>query len=150
MNETGTRNPGCAIDAAGLTTSGIVHYNLAAAALVEQAISRGEARLTAHGALAAKTGSHTGRSPKDKHIVRDATTAATVWWDSNREMSPAHFGALFDDFREHLAARDLFVQDLVGGADRDHSLRTRVVTEYAWHSLFIRNLLIRPEPGELE
>ena len=65
-------------------------------------------------------------------------------------MSPAHFEALLDDFREHLAARDLFVQDLIGGADRSHSLRTRVVTEYAWHSLFIRNLLIRPDAGELE
>ena len=147
MNETGKRNPACGIDAAGLTTSGIVHYNLAAAALTEQAIRRDEARLTAHGALAAETGSHTGRSPKDKYIVRDALTASTVWWDNNRAMSPAHFGALLDDFRAHLAARDLFVQDLIGGADRSHSLRTRVVTEYAWHSLFIRNLLIRPDAG---
>ena len=77
MNETGKRNPACGIDAAGLTTSGTVHYNLAAAALTEEAIRRGEARLTAHGALAAETGSHTGRSPKDKHIVRDALTASS-------------------------------------------------------------------------
>src|SRR4051794_28287780 len=109
MNETGKRNPACGIAAAGLTTSGIVHYNFAAAALTEEAIRRGEARLTAHGALVATTGSHTGRSPKDKHIVRDALTASSIWWDNNREMSPAHFGTLLDDFRKHLAARDLFV-----------------------------------------
>ena len=149
MNETGTRNPTCGIGTAGLTTSGMVHYNLAAAALTEQAIRRNEARLTAHGALVAATGSHTGRSPKDKYIVRDGLTASTVWWDNNKEMSPAHFDALLDDFRAHLASRDLFVQDLIGGADRRHSLRTRVVTEYAWHSLFIRNLLIRPDANAL-
>ena len=149
MNETGTRNPACGIGTAGLTTSGMVHYNLAAAALTEQAIRRNEARLTAHGALVAATGSHTGRSPKDKYIVRDGLTASTVWWDNNKEMSPAHFDALLDDFRAHLASRDLFVQDLIGGADRRHSLRTRVVTEYAWHSLFIRNLLIRPDANAL-
>jgi len=150
MNETGKRNPACGIIAAGLTTSGIVHYNLGAAALTEQAIRRGEARLTAHGALAAQTGSHTGRSPKDKHIVRDAMTASSVWWDNNRAMSPEHFGVLLDDFRSHLAARDLFVQDLVGGADATFSLRTRVITEFAWHSQFIRNLLIRPGVSEIE
>ena len=150
MKQIGIFNPACRIEVAGLTTSGTVHYNFSAASLVEEAVRRREARLTAHGALAAETGRHTGRSPNDKHIVRDALTDETVWWDNNRAMSPAHFEALSDDFRKHLASRDLFVQDLIGGADRSHRMRTRVVTEQAWHSLFIRNLLIRPEPGELE
>ncbi len=64
-------------------------------------------------------------------------------------MTPAQFDALLADFLAHAAARDLFVQDLIGGADRAISLPTRVVTEYAWHSLFIRNLLIRPDAAEL-
>ncbi len=64
-------------------------------------------------------------------------------------MSPAHFDALLADFRAHAPSRDLFVQDLIGGADQRHSLPTRVITEYAWHSLFIRNLLIRPAAAEL-
>src|SRR6476646_3539258 len=143
--EIGKRAPHDGLAALGLSTSGTVACNLGAARLVEAALARGEARLTADGALVATTGRHTGRSPRDKHIVRDAKTDATVWWDNNRAMSRAHFDALYADFRAHLSGRDLFVQDLIGGADRDHSLKVRVVNELAWHSLFIRNLLIRPD-----
>src|SRR6185369_13542182 len=99
MTEIGKRNPDCGLGTAGLTTAGTVAYNLGAAELVESALARREARLTAHGALAAETGRHTGRSPRDKHIVRDARTEATVWWDNNRAMSPAHFDTLHGDFR---------------------------------------------------
>ncbi|WP_394888368.1 phosphoenolpyruvate carboxykinase [Mesorhizobium sp. AaZ16] len=150
MTEIGKRNPGCGIDRAGLTTSGDVHYNLGAAALYEQAIRRGEARLTAHGALVAYTGQHTGRSAKDKFVVRSAATEPHVWWDNNKPISEAHFDALLADFTAHAAGKDLFVQDLVGGADESQKLATRVVTEYAWHSLFIRNLLIRPKAKDLD
>ncbi|WP_353643943.1 phosphoenolpyruvate carboxykinase [Mesorhizobium sp. WSM2239] len=150
MTETGKRNPACGIDAAGLKTTGRVHYNFNAAALYEEAIRRGEARLTAHGALVAYTGQHTGRSAKDKFVVRSAATEADVWWDNNKRMSEAHFDALLTDFTAHAAGKDLFVQDLVGGADENQKLPTRVVTEYAWHSLFIRNLLIRPSAEQLD
>ncbi|MGB3416500.1 MAG: phosphoenolpyruvate carboxykinase [Mesorhizobium sp.] len=150
MSETGKRNPACGIDRIGLTTKGTVHYNFGVAALCEEAIRRGEARLSAHGALVALTGQHTGRSAKDKFIVRDEATDGQVWWDQNRAMTPAQFDALLEDFRAHAADRDLFVQDLVGGADADLSLPTRVITELAWHSQFIRNLLIRPEPAALD
>ncbi|WP_192178338.1 phosphoenolpyruvate carboxykinase [Mesorhizobium amorphae] len=147
MSEAGKRNPACKID---LETTGVVRYNFSAAALYEEAIGRGEARLTAHGALVAETGQHTGRSPKDKFVVRDATTAPHVWWDNNKAISPAEFDTLLADFRTHAADKDLYVQDLVGGADAELKLPTRVITEFAWHSLFIRNLLIRPEADELE
>src|SRR5690606_11236061 len=113
-------------------------------------IRRNEARLSAHGALVAETGQHTGRSPKDKFVVRDAGTEPHVWWDNNKAMSPAQFDTLFADFLAHAADKDLFVQDLVGGADSAFSLPVRVVTELAWHSLFIRNLLIRPDGAALE
>ena len=144
MTEIGLRNPDNGIDICGLKTSGTVHYNLGPAELVEHALRRGEARLTAHGALVATTGQHTGRSPKDKFVVRDADTDAQVWWDNNKPMSPEQFALLHEDFLAHAADLDLYVQDLVGGADQANSLPTRVVTEYAWHSHFIRNLLIRP------
>ncbi|MBA3448382.1 MAG: phosphoenolpyruvate carboxykinase [Pseudaminobacter sp.] len=150
MIETGRRNPDFGIDRHGLKTSGAVHYNLGAAELYEEAIRRGEARLTADGALVALTGRHTGRSAKDKFVVRDTETGPHVWWDNNKPMAREHFDALHADFIAHAAARDLFVQDLVGGADPDQKLPSRIITEYAWHSLFIRNLLIRPEPGELD
>ncbi|PAP96773.1 phosphoenolpyruvate carboxykinase [Mesorhizobium wenxiniae] len=150
MSEAGKRNPAWAIDRIGLKTTAAVRYNFGEAALYEEAVRRGEARLTAHGALVAETGQHTGRSPKDKFVVRDETTGPHVWWDNNKAMSSAQFETLLADFRAHAADKDLYVQDLVGGADEDLKLTTRVVTELAWHSLFIRNLLIRPEAAELE
>ena len=151
MNEIGTRNPACGIDTAGLTTSGTVHYNLAAAALTEQAIRRGEARLTAHGALVADTGQHTGRSPKDKFIVRDAATDVDGLVGQQQGRCRRRISTRCSPISARTApTSDLFVQDLIGGADRSHSLPTRVVTEFAWHSLFIRNLLIRPDASELD
>ena len=144
MNETGTRNPKCGIDASGLKTDGAVHYNLLAADLYEHALCRGEAKLTAHGALLAETGQHTGRSAKDKFIVREADTESAIWWDNNNAITRGQFDTLRDDMTRHAAGLDLFVQDLMGGADEAHLLPVRVITEFAWHSLFIRNLLIRP------
>jgi phosphoenolpyruvate carboxykinase (ATP) len=150
MKEIGVRNRGCGIDTIGLTGTGTVRYNLEEAELYEEAIRRGEAKLTADGALVAYTGQHTGRSAKDKFIVRDGATDGAIWWDSNKPMSPAHFELLLSDFLEHAKGRDLFVQDLIGGADAEHALPSRVITEFAWHSLFIRNLLIRPARESLE
>src|SRR5690606_2169437 len=91
MKEFGLRNPGNGIETCGLKTSGNIYYNFGAAELAEHSIRRGEARLTAHGALVAYTGQHTGRSPKDKFVVRDAHTEATLWWDNNRAMSAENF-----------------------------------------------------------
>lgn len=150
MNETGTRNPACGIESNGLKTTGNVYYNFQAAALYEEALRRGEARLSADGALVAETGQHTGRSAKDKFVVRTADTEDAVWWDNNKPISQEHFEALYADFVKQAADRDLFVQDLVGGADPENSLPVRVVTEYAWHSMFIRNLLLRPEVEALD
>ncbi len=149
MSELGIRNPACGIGSIGLKTTGTVRYNLGAADLYEEAIRRGEARLTAGGALVAETGQHTGRSPKDKFVVRDANTEPHIWWDNNKGMTQAQFDTLLGDFLAHAAKKDLFVQDLVGGADAELQLPTRVITEFAWHSLFIRNLLIRPEQAAL-
>jgi phosphoenolpyruvate carboxykinase (ATP) len=150
MSEVGKRNSACAIDHIGLKTTGVVRYNFGAAALYEESIRCGEARLTAHGALVAETGQHTGRSPKDKFVVRDDATEPHIWWDNNKAMSPAQFDTLLADFQAHAADKDLYVQDLIGGADEKLKLPTRVITELAWHSLFIRNLLIRPDAAELE
>lgn len=149
MKETGIRNAAASITTSGLKDISAVFYNLGPAELYEESIRRGEAELTAHGALIARTGQHTGRSAKDKFVVRDASTEPQVWWDNNKAMSQESFDTLYADFIEHARGKELFVQDLIGGADVDYSLRTRVITEYAWHSLFIRNLLIRPDAGAL-
>ena len=131
-----------------LAVSGSVRHNLSATELIEIAVRRGEGRLAATGAFVALTGIHTGRSPNDKFTVRDGTTDATVWWDNNKPLSPAHFDALYGDFLAHARDRELFVHDLNAGADPAQRLRVRVFTEYAWHGAFIRYLL--REPGERE
>ncbi|MBP0615553.1 phosphoenolpyruvate carboxykinase [Jiella mangrovi] len=150
MDQIGTHNPQSGIETTGLEGLSSIRWNLPEAELVEIALRRGEARLTAHGALVATTGKHTGRSAKDKFIVRDETTDPIVWWDNNAAMAPEAFERLYDDFKEMAKGRDLFVQDLIGGADPANSITVRVVTEYAWHSLFIRNLLIRPSKEALQ
>ena len=114
--------------------------------LVEQAVRRGEGLLAKDGPLVVETGKHTGRSAKDKFIVRDAETESTIWWDNNKSMSPEHFAALKADFLAALAEKEtLFVQDLFGGSQPEHRVRVRVINELAWHNLFIRTLLVRPD-----
>ena len=90
-----------------------------------------------------KTGAHTGRSAKDKFTVRDAETENQVWWETNASITPEQFDTLWQDFKAHMDGKDVFVQQLFGGADLDHRLPVRVVNELAWHSLFIRHLLCK-------
>ncbi|MGE5720944.1 MAG: phosphoenolpyruvate carboxykinase [Sphingomonadales bacterium] len=127
-----------------------VHANLGVASLVEHAVRREEGLLAKHGPLVVKTGKHTGRSAQDKFIVRDAETENTIWWDNNKAMTPEQFATLKADFLAAVDQLDThYVQDLFGGSQPEHRVRVRVVTELAWHSLFIRTLLVRPEPEEL-
>ncbi|GAA0740969.1 phosphoenolpyruvate carboxykinase [Sphingomonas sp. ABOLD] len=135
----------------GIATSAVLHWNLITAPLVEHAIQRGEGSLAAEGPLVVATGRHTGRSARDKFIVRDAETETSVWWGkTNQAMTPAHFAALKADFLAELGKRDeLFVQDLYGGSQPEHRVQVRVINELAWHNLFIRTMLVRPEPEAL-
>ncbi len=145
MTNIGLFNSGHGAEAIGLRNLKAVHWNLEAPRLYEEALRRREAELARGGALVATTGSHTGRSPKDKFVVRDASTESEVWWENNGAITPEQFETLFQDFLAHAEGRELFAQDLHGGADPCHRVKARVFTELAWHSLFIRNLLIRPE-----
>lgn len=124
-------------------------HDLEAAQLYEQALKRNEGLIARSGALVVETAPHTGRSPNDKFIVRDALTDKSVWWDNNQSMSPAQFDRLYDDMSQHMRERDIFTQNLLCCAAREHQLRIRVHAEFAWHSLFIRNLLIRPARAEM-
>jgi phosphoenolpyruvate carboxykinase (ATP) len=149
MQEVGVRNPSIGCETFGFKGLKTLYWNQNAPALYEYSVSRGEAVITAGGALVAETGIHTGRSPKDKFVVLDEETRDTVWWDNNGQISREQFDLLLSDFLDHAQGRELFAQDLYGGADETHRLPVRVYTEYAWHSLFIRNLLLRPETTEL-
>ena len=124
--------------------------NTSSIALYEMAVARGEGHLTANGALSVETGQHTGRSARDKFIVRDAVTDPVIWWDNNQSMKAEHFEVLYADMLAHAEGRDLFQQDLFAGADPAYRLPVRVYVEYAWHALFIRYLLRAPEAGELQ
>jgi phosphoenolpyruvate carboxykinase (ATP) len=134
-----------------IETRAKIHANLGTADLVEHAVRRNEGQLAKHGPLVVKTGQHTGRSAKDKFIVRDAETENTVWWGkSNVAMTPEHFAALKADFLAALADKpELYVADLFGGSQPEHRVNVRVINELAWHNLFIRTLLVRPTAGEL-
>ena len=149
MKTIGEFNAAHGPEAIGLTGLAAVHWNLEAPRLYEESLRRGEAQLARGGALVATTGNHTGRSPKDKYVVRDAGTENEIWWDNNGSITPEQFATLLDDFRAHARGKELFAQDLYGGADPAHRVQARVYTELAWHSLFIRNLLIRPERDAL-
>ncbi|MDJ0637775.1 MAG: phosphoenolpyruvate carboxykinase [Paracoccaceae bacterium] len=146
----GRVNPGQTLETQGISGLGEVHYNLMEPDLVAKAICRGEGELGQGGAILVSTGKFTGRSPKDKHIVKTDSVADTIWWENNAAMTEEGFDTLHADMLEHMKGREYFVQDLYAGADPTYRLDVRLVTELAWHSLFIRHMLRRPEREELD
>ena len=134
-----------------IATRADIVANLTTAPLIEHAVRNGEGLLSRDGPFVVATGAHTGRSANDKFIVRDATTEDTIWWGKvNKAMAPEHFAALKDDFFAALAGKDrLYVQHLFGGSQPAHRVSVQVVTEFAWHSLFVRTMLVRPTADEL-
>jgi len=139
------------LDRQGIATDAQIFANLGTSPLVEHAVRNGEGLLAKDGPFVVATGKHTGRSAKDKFIVKDAETENTVWWGkTNVAMSPEHFAALKADFFAELAKRDkLYVADLFGGSQPEFRVNVRVINELAWHNLFIRTLLVRPSEAEL-
>ena len=126
-----------------------IHANLTPPALIEHALQRSEGALTDAGAFAAVTAPHTGRSPKDKFLIEEPGSADRIWWEKNPRLDPAAFERLHEDVRAYLDARELFVQDLFGGADPAYRVPVRFITPNAWHALFVRNMFIRAVPAEL-
>jgi phosphoenolpyruvate carboxykinase (ATP) len=145
------RIPNRGLDAQGIVTPAEILWNLTTAPLVEHSVRRGEGLLAKDGPLVVRTGKHTGRAAKDRFIVRNSVSDGAVWWGkTNQPMDPDAFDRLYDDFMLALADKDmLFAADLYGGSQAEHRVRVRVINELAWHNLFIRTLLVRPERGEL-
>lgn len=146
----GRVNPAMRLEHQGISGLGRVYYNQLEPALVNAAVQRGEGKLGLGGAFLCETGRFTGRSPKDKFVVRSPSVEGTIWWENNAPMTPAAFDQLYTDMLAHMQGRDYFVQDLYAGADPIHRVDLRMVTELAWHGLFIRHLLRRPERAELD
>ncbi len=130
------------LDREGIRTDR-VKWNLSAAALYEEAIRKQEGVIAAEGPLVCRTGSHTGRSPNDKFTVREPSSEAHIGWGKvNKPMEQAHWDALHADFINSLAGKELYALDCYAGADSAYRLPVRIISEYAWHSLFCRNLFI--------
>ncbi len=132
----------------GLSNHGLKHldnvyWNLPTPALIEEAVFRGEGHLTNGGAFLVNTGKHTSRAANDKFIVREDSTEDKIdWGEYNRPMEPEKFDALYSRLQAYLQGEDVFVQDCYLGADPEHQIAVRVITEYAWQSFFARNMCI--------
>ena len=146
----GRVNPTQRLEDQSITGLGNVYYNLIESDLIQKALCRDEGTLGQGGTMLVTTGKFTGRSPNDKHVVRTKSVEDKIWWENNRAMSPEGFDRLYDDMLAHMGGREYFVQDLFAGADPQFRLDVRVVTELAWHSLFIRHLLRVPDREELD
>ncbi|VXD20771.1 phosphoenolpyruvate carboxykinase (ATP) [Marinoscillum sp. 108] len=140
----------------GLTESGIKQvkeawWNLDPSQLTEIALQNREGTLSDTGALMCDTGQFTGRSPKDRFIVRDSKTENAVWWgDINIPISPDSFDRLYAKMLGYLADKKVYVRDAYAGADKTHRIKLRVINTVAWHNLFCFNMFIRPERYQLE
>ena len=131
------------LEALGIVRSGRVHWNLSPAALYEEALRRREAQLAAEGPLVARTGQHTGRSPNDKFVVREPQSEPHIHWGSvNRPIDESKFDALHRDMMAYVQDQELYVLDAWAGTDPKFRLPIRVITEFAWHSLFARNMFL--------
>jgi phosphoenolpyruvate carboxykinase (ATP) len=133
----------------GISNLRLAYWNLPTEALYEEAVFRNEGATVAGGPFAAFTGKHTARSANDKFVVRHVDSEDNIWWGVyNRPFDGDKFEVLYDRLLGFLQGRDVFVQDVYGGADENYRLPVRIVTELAWHSHFVRNMFILPESLE--
>lgn len=127
------------------------HYQTAEDDLVNHSVTQLNGEITANGVLAIKTGDFTGRSPQDRYIVKDAITEKAVWWGSvNIPLSNTYFQLLKEDILTYIENKEIFVRDMVLGADPKYRIPLRTYTEYSWSDLFVRNMFIEPSALELE
>ena len=139
----GRKNTSTELDTYGIKEAARVYWNLTTPELYEEIARRKEGALSKHGVILVDTGEHTGRSAKDKAIVREPGSEDKVFWgDVNKDFPQDKFNALRERMMAHAKGRDLFVQDTFVGADPKYRLPIRVVNELAWHSLFARTMFI--------
>ena len=128
-----------------------VHYQLPPDVLQEVTVEKGQGKETSNEVLAVKTGEFTGRSPKDRFIVKDDITKNRVWWGSvNIAFDPEDFQRLYDKVVDYLSGKELFVRDSYACADDNYRLNIRVINEYPWSNMFAYNMFLRPTEAELE
>jgi phosphoenolpyruvate carboxykinase (ATP) len=134
---------GTGLESHRITNVSRVYWNLSIPALYEEAVRRREAAISVDGPLVCRTGQHTGRSPNDKFIVQEPSSAERVWWSKvNRPIDAKHFDALHHRMQNYVEGREIFVQDCYAGADPRYRMPVRIITEQAWHSLFAKHMFI--------
>ena len=139
----------CGIENQGITAVKKAHWNLSVPQLVEAALARNEGELAPEGPLLVNTGKYTGRSPKDKYVVKDGMTEADVWWGNiNQPTTQAQFENIKARMMAYISEKELFIFDGYAGADEKYQMPVRIITEYAWQSLFARNMFIREADGK--
>ncbi|MDH5604995.1 MAG: phosphoenolpyruvate carboxykinase (ATP), partial [Cyclobacteriaceae bacterium] len=127
-----------------------LHYNLSPEALATEAVKKGQAKITSLGAITIDTGEFTGRSPKDRFIVRDEYTEKDVWWGNiNIPFDAKKFDALYQKVVAYLSNKELYVRDGYACADQRYRLNIRTINEYPWSNLFVYNMFLRPTTEEL-
>ncbi|MEJ7625394.1 MAG: phosphoenolpyruvate carboxykinase (ATP) [Ferruginibacter sp.] len=143
--------PLAALQDLGINTTQPIHYQLQPEELTQQTINRGEGVLNDTGALVIITGEFTGRSPKDKFLVKDKLTADTVDWnDFNLPVEEKYFDQMYKKMVKHLSEKEIWVRDSYACADPAYRLNIRVINENPWSNLFAYNMFLRPEGSELD
>ncbi len=128
----------------GIKNPGTVYWNLSTPMLYEQSVRRRESQIAHLGPLVVHTGDHTGRSPNDKFVVKEPTSENDIWWGKvNRPIAQEKFDSIYRKMMAYIQNRDIYVFDGYAGADSRYQIKVRMITEYAWHNLFVRNMFIR-------
>jgi len=149
MADFGSRPEGATIESLGLTKA-TAHWNVSPDELAKIAVEKEGAKLTSTGAITVDTGKFTGRSPKDRYIVRDSVTEEAVWWgDINIPCTPEVFDNLYDQVIDYLSDKEVYVRDSYVCADPNFRTNVRSITEYAWSSIFTYNMFLRVDEGDL-
>jgi phosphoenolpyruvate carboxykinase (ATP) len=135
----------------GLGPCKVAHWNLSSPVLFEQAVHRGEGKVSLGGSLVVATGKFTGRAASDKFIVKNAASEGTVWWGKvNKPFEQSKFDALYAKVMKHLEDKECFVLDAFVGTRPEDRLPVRVITRLAWHNLFVRTMLLPAQPGDYD
>ncbi len=150
MQENGLKSTKATVNDLGIKDA-TVHWNLSSEELARISVEKGMAQDTSTGAIAVNTGEFTGRSPKDRFIVRDEVTEDAVWWGNiNIPFEPSQFDALYDRVVDYLSGKELYARDAYVCADPKYRTNIRVVTELPWSNMFCHNMFLRPSQDEIE
>ncbi len=149
MKETGLKNPNASLTELGISNV-TAHWNLPPEVLVEETVKRGQGIITSSGAVCINTGEFTGRSPKDRFIVKDDITATSVdWGDINMPFDAGKFDGLYNKIIKYFDGKEVFVRDSYACADNNYRLNIRLVSEYPWSNQFANNMFLRPTKEEV-